>query len=172
MIEIARSANWRDNKEILRFCIKTKVTNSQTRWNSWKMINMSCFLMLQKRDLKICTLKKQKSSQVTYVSILSPIILSSHWLFSKHFHSCLPRDSTLVGQASPRLWLSFYTITMARHLSALFSTPNPILSVTNLSRLDCAKTQCASVRENPCIRVDERNFFSKTTQSIDSAPGV
>jgi hypothetical protein len=35
------------------------------------------------------------------------------------------------------------TLTMTSYLSALFSTLNPILSVTNLSRLECAETQCA-----------------------------
>jgi hypothetical protein len=35
------------------------------------------------------------------------------------------------------------TLTMTNYLSALFSTLNSILSVTNLSRLECAKTQCA-----------------------------
>jgi hypothetical protein len=37
------------------------------------------------------------------------------------------------------------TLTTTSYLSALFSTLNPILSVTNLSRLECAET--------PCIRV-------------------
>jgi len=41
-------------------------------------------------------------------------------------------------------------ITTCSYLSALFSTLNPILSVTNPSRLECAETQSrASVRGNP-----------------------
>jgi len=35
------------------------------------------------------------------------------------------------------------TLTMTNYLSALSSTLNPILSVINLSRLECAETQCA-----------------------------
>jgi len=50
---------------------------------------------------------------VTYVSILSPIILSSHWLSSKHSHSCLPRDSTLVGQ--PAVQRAFKIVSGPRH---------------------------------------------------------
>ncbi len=38
------------------------------------------------------------------------------------------------------------TLIMAKYLSAIFSTPNPILSVTNLSRLECAETVCAENR--------------------------
>jgi hypothetical protein len=34
-------------------------------------------------------------------------------------------------------------LTMTNYLSTLFGTLNPILTVTNLSRLDCAETQCA-----------------------------
>ena len=51
---------------------------------------------------------------MTYVSILSPIILSSHWLFSKHSLSCLPRNSTLVGQQlSPQVrnWGTYFSLT-------------------------------------------------------------
>jgi len=35
------------------------------------------------------------------------------------------------------------TLTMTNYLSVLFSTLSSILSVANLSRLECAKTQCA-----------------------------
>ncbi len=39
------------------------------------------------------------------------------------------------------------TLTKTIYISAIFSTLNPILSVANLSRLECAET--------PCIRVEE-----------------
>ncbi len=51
-------------------------------------MNMSCF-----HNVKI----RIKSSDLPKYPL--PIILSSHWLSSKHSHSCLPRDSTLVGQS-------------------------------------------------------------------------
>jgi len=35
------------------------------------------------------------------------------------------------------------TLTITNYISAIFSTLNPILSVTNLSRLKCAETQYA-----------------------------
>jgi hypothetical protein len=38
------------------------------------------------------------------------------------------------------------TLTMTNHVSALFRTLNPILSVNNLSRLECAETRvCARI---------------------------
>ena len=39
------------------------------------------------------------------------------------------------------------TLTMINYLRAIFSTLSSILSVTNLSRLECAKTQCIRVQE-------------------------
>ena len=96
-------------------------------------------LVLQKRDLKICTLKKQKSSQVTYVSILFPNILSSHWLFSKHSLSCLPRNFTLVGQqlpSTPTRATDMYTRTTTTknwptQLPILIKSPVSLLAATS-----------------------------------------
>ncbi len=38
------------------------------------------------------------------------------------------------------------TLTITNYISAVFSTLNPILSVTNLSRLECAETSCIRVQ--------------------------
>ncbi len=51
------------------------------------------------------------------------------------------------------------TITMTKYISAFLSTLNPILSVTNLSRLECAET--------PCIRV---HVINKTAREHSSGP--
>ncbi len=57
------------------------------------------------------------------------------------------------------------TLTKTIYISAIFSTLNPILSVANLSRLECAETQFArkpSLRGNPVhtssSRIDNERF--------------
>jgi hypothetical protein len=71
------------------------------------------------------------------------------------------------------------TLTKIIYISAIFSTLNPILSVANLSRLECAENPCRRVTPNPIylsplaggvrnsdIRYEAPNSFTCSTYMV------